>query len=81
MEHDLIQGIGNVFFNEIRSEVNNPPFMSVLADETIDCATHDKLSIIIRYIYEAETCDKFIGFYEVSDDKNAENLTDVMQLR
>ena len=76
---DLIQAIGNVVFDEIGSEVNNAPFKSVQVHETKDCATHAQLSIIrIRYVFEAKTYGRFIGFHEVSDDKSEEKLTDVI---
>jgi len=41
----LILAIGNVISNEIRSEFDKAPFISVQADETTDCAMHVKLSI------------------------------------
>ena len=64
--------------DEIKNEVNKAPFISVQADETTDCATHAKLSIITRYVYEIKTCERFLGFYEVSDDKSAERITDII---
>ena len=78
IQNDLIQAIGNVVFDEIRSEVNNAPFMSVQADKTTDYATHVQLSIIIRYVHEAKIYERFIGFYEVSDDKSLDKLTEVI---
>ncbi|XP_052821839.1 uncharacterized protein LOC128247077 [Octopus bimaculoides] len=42
-----------------------------------DAATH-QLSIIIRYVYEDKTYERFLGFYEASDDKSATRLADVI---
>ncbi|XP_076030426.1 zinc finger MYM-type protein 1-like [Oratosquilla oratoria] len=78
IQNDLIQAIGNVISDEIRSEVDKAPFMSVQADETTDCAMHAQLSIIIRYVYEDKICERFLGFYEISDDKSATRLADVI---
>lgn len=39
---------------------------------------HAQLSIIIRYIYEDKICDHYLGFCEVSDDKSATKLVDVI---
>ncbi|CAI9724641.1 Hypothetical predicted protein [Octopus vulgaris] len=52
--------------------------MSVQADETTDSAMHVQLSIIIRYAYEDKTCERFLGSYEVSVDKSATRLADVI---
>ena len=78
IQNDLIQAIRNVIANEIRSEVDKAPFISVQADETSDCAMHAQLSIIIRYVYEEKVYERFLGFYEVSDDKSATRLVDVI---
>ncbi|XP_076030931.1 zinc finger MYM-type protein 1-like [Oratosquilla oratoria] len=48
------------------------------ADETTDCAMHAQLSIIIRYVYEDKICERFLGFYEISDDKSTTRLADVI---
>ena len=68
IQNDLIQAIGNVISHEIKNEVNKAPFISVQADETADCATHAQLSIIIRYVHETKVCERFLGFYGVSND-------------
>ncbi|XP_076062468.1 uncharacterized protein LOC143037799 [Oratosquilla oratoria] len=80
IQNDLIQAIGNVISDEIRSEVDKATFMSVQADETTDCAMHPQLSIIIRYVYEDKICERYLGFYEISDDKSATRLADAGKL-
>ena len=78
IQNDLLQAIGKLISDEIRNEGNEAPFISVQADETTDCATHAQLSIIIRYVYETKRYERILGFHEVSDDKSAERLTDVI---
>ncbi|CAI9729038.1 Hypothetical predicted protein [Octopus vulgaris] len=78
IQNDLIQAIGNVISDEIRSEVDKAPFMSVQAYKTTDCAMHTQLLIIIRYVYEDKTCRRFLRFCEVSDDKSGTRLADVI---
>ena len=64
--------------DEIKNKVNEASFISAQADETRDCATHAHPSIIIRHVHEIKTCERFLGFYEVSDDKSAERLIDAI---
>ena len=62
----------------IKNEVNEASFISAQADETRDCATHAHPSIIIRHVHETKTCERFLRFYKVSDDKSAERLFDAI---
>ena len=78
IQNDIIQAIDKVIANEIKIQVENTSFISVQADETTDCAMHAQLSIIIRYVNEGKICERFLGFYDVSDDKSSARLANVI---
>ena len=75
IQNDLIEATADVISNRIREEVNNAKFVSVQADETTDCAQHAQLSIIVRYVHDNKLCERFLGFYDVSESKSAETLS------
>ena len=79
IQNDLISAINNTIGNVIRNEVENASFISVQADETTDCAMHAQLSIVIRYVSGFKITERFLGFYEVSNDKSASNLVRVIE--
>ena len=62
--------------DKIKNEIDKASFIFLQADKTTDCAMHAQLSIIIRYVYKTKTCERFLGFYKVSDDKSAQRITD-----
>ena len=49
------------------------------ADKTTDCAMHAQLSIIVRYVTDCKINERFLGFYDVSVDKSASRLADVIE--
>lgn len=49
--------------------------MSIQADGTTDVSCRAKFSIILRYVYTNKIIERFMGFYNVSSDKRAEDLS------
>jgi hypothetical protein len=48
------------------------------ADETTDVSCRSQMSIIFRYVVEQNIVERFIGFFDVSKNKSAAGLTDVI---
>ena len=80
IQKELISAIDSVIADVIHTEIESAPFISVQADETTDCAMHAQLSIIIRYVTGCKINERFLGFYDVSDDKSASRLADVIEI-
>ena len=78
IQNDIITAIANVIKEQIKKEIADAPFVAVQADETTDCATHAQLSVIVRYVLEDKIYERFLGFYEVSENKNAESLSNII---
>lgn len=75
IQNDLIQAIKSVVLTEIKSEINNTPYVSIMLDETSDVMGRSQLSTVLRYVTDSgEACERFIGFSDVSADKSAASL-------
>ena len=79
IQNEIISAIDNVIADVIYAEIQSAPFISVQADETTDCAMHAQLSIIVRYVNGCKIIERFLGFHDVSDDKSATRLADVIE--
>ena len=79
IQNEIISAIYNVIADVIYAEIQSAPFISVQADETTDCAMHAQLSIIVRYGNGCKIIERFLGFHDVSDDKSATRLADVIE--
>jgi len=61
-------------FNEIQ-KVN---YVSIQADETTDVSCRSQMSIIFRYVVEQNIIERFVGFFDVSKNKTASGLADII---
>ncbi|OAF65723.1 hypothetical protein A3Q56_06543, partial [Intoshia linei] len=73
IQHIINKGVNDipqtnkVIHKEIYNEVECCPFISAQADETTD------------YVYKSKIIERFMGFFDVSNDKNALRLADVIE--
>lgn len=78
IQNDLIE-VTTIALNEkIKSELNEAPFVSIQADETLDVSCKSQMSIIFRYCVNDKIEERFVGFYDVSKDKTAVGLSEVI---
>lgn len=61
----LIKCCGEEIMHNIKSFLNYSKFYSVLFDETTDISTISQMSVVIRYIYNSEVREDFIGFFDL----------------
>lgn len=54
IQNDLISAIQTVMNNEIRQQVENTEFVSIILDETSDYSNKSQLSVIFRYYNSSE---------------------------
>lgn len=54
---------------EIDEDIQNSPFIAILADESVDIAVYKKLEIYIRLVKDNEPCTRFVGNRNVPDGK------------
>lgn len=75
IQNDLIESVKYVVHQIVLDELKNTDFVSVQADETTDVSCRAQFSIILRYIYNNEVVERFLGFYDVSSNKTAAGLS------
>ena len=75
VQNDLIDVVDSVLVDQIISEVSKAKYLSIQADETSDISTCEQFSIIIRFVNQVgDVQERFLGFYDVSEKRNAEGL-------
>ena len=64
---------------DIDREISAAPFISVQADDTTDVSGQCQISVILRYVNEkGNACERFLGFEDVSAERDAAALTEVV---
>lgn len=79
IQNDLIDSISHSLLQEIKSEIANANFVSVLVDETTDVSNTAQFSIVFRYVYGGETKERFIGFRDVSANRSAAAIAELIR--
>ena len=79
IQNDLIEAVASSLLEEIKSEIKETKFVSVLVDETTDVSTIAQLSIVLRYVYDGKTRERFIGFCDVSKDRTASSISEIIR--
>ncbi|XP_016661890.1 zinc finger MYM-type protein 1-like [Acyrthosiphon pisum] len=78
IQNDLIFCITEVVNMQIMNELNKVKFISVQVDETTDVSCKSQISIIFRYVIDNNIEERFIGFFDVSIDKTAYELSNIL---
>ncbi|GBP16771.1 Zinc finger MYM-type protein 1 [Eumeta japonica] len=75
IQNDLINSIAQVIRDEIKSEINFAKFVSVIADETPDISHREQMSVIFRYLTKTGIEERFVGFFDVTLERGADQLS------
>ncbi|GBP60233.1 Zinc finger MYM-type protein 1 [Eumeta japonica] len=75
IQNDLIKSIAQVIRDEIKSEINFAKFVSVIAEETPDISHREQMSVIFRYLTKTEIEKRFVGFFDVTLERGADQLS------
>ena len=78
IQNDLIEAVSSVVRNKITTEINEAEFISIQADDTTDVSVKSQLSIIVRYCLKNRVEERFIGFFNVSAEKTAKSVANVI---
>lgn len=78
-QNDIIESIAHIIQDETEKEIRKSPFIAVQVDDTSDISNKCQLTVIIRYVNEkGNVCERFLGFYDVSADRDAKAITSVV---
>lgn len=60
------------------NKLNKTKFVSIQAAETTDVSWKSQMSIILRYLVDQNIEERFVGFFDVSKDKTALDLSTIL---
>jgi hypothetical protein len=60
------------------NDLKSAKFVSIQADETTDVSCKSQMIIILRYVVDNNIEERFIGFFDVSKDKSAVGLSNIL---
>ncbi|XP_050063246.1 zinc finger MYM-type protein 1-like [Aphis gossypii] len=78
IQNDLIECVTSVLNSRIFNEIQSVNYVSIQADETTDVSCRSQMSIIFRYVVDQNIVERFIGFFDVSKNKTASGLADII---
>uniref|UniRef100_A0A671PJX7 DUF4371 domain-containing protein n=1 Tax=Sinocyclocheilus anshuiensis TaxID=1608454 RepID=A0A671PJX7_9TELE len=82
IQNDIIDSIATVVNNAIDQEIQSTDFFAIQADDTTDVSCKCQLSVILRYVnVSGAICERFLGFHDVSADRDAESLSEVARVK
>ena len=75
IQNDLIEALAACITRRIQQEISDATFVSILADEATDLSVSSQFSLSVRYVKDWYVCERFIGFFNVSGNVNADSLS------
>lgn len=79
IQDDITESIARVIQNETDKEINMSPFIAVQVDDPSDISNKCQLSVVIRFVDgKGNVCERFLGFFDISSDRDAEAMTSVV---
>lgn len=79
IQNDLIDAVANSLLEEVKLEIKEASFVSVLVDETTDVSNTAQFSIVLRYIHNGETKERFVGYCDVSENRTAPVIAEIIR--
>ena len=67
-----------IILEEITEEIREAEYFTLLVDETKDLSKTEQLAFVIRYTFECDVHEEFIGS-RATEDLNAESLSGAIQ--
>lgn len=79
IQNEITECISEIIKNYISKEIDSTTFFSVQVDDTTDIMQHSQCSIIVRFVdSEGIISERFLGFFDVSDDRSADSLFNLL---
>ena len=79
IQNDLIQCLYEEVIEVIKHDINNSPYLSLIADESTDIANVAQMALCIRYTKEGVAKERLVDLVDVSTGKTADALSAAMK--
>ena len=73
IQNSLISLLASSVQEMIKSELRSAQYFTLIADETKDVSKTEQLSVVLRYVYQCKTYERFIS-YSQCDELNSEAI-------
>ena len=74
----ILEIFSDIILDEITKEINEAEYFALLVDETKDLSKQEQLTFVLRYVFECEVREEFLGF-RVAEGLTAESLSNAIQ--
>lgn len=74
-QNDIVECVGDVILDKIKSEKNYAFFQAKMLDETTNIAKLSQFSTVIRYVKDGNLYERFTCFADVGSDRTATVLS------
>ena len=74
MQNAVLEILSEIILEEITDEIREAEYFTLLVDKTKDLSKTEQLAFVIKYTYECDVHEEFIGF-RATEDINAESLS------
>jgi hypothetical protein len=78
IQNDIIHSIYTVLMCELKQRVKCAEFISIMADDTTDLSNSSQFGVCMRIVHEGLVYEHLIDLCEVSSDRTAAHLTDIL---
>ncbi|KAJ4425750.1 hypothetical protein ANN_27946 [Periplaneta americana] len=75
IQNDLIEAVAK----SLPEEIKLANHVAVLVDETTDVSNTAQFSIVLRYVHNGQTKERFIGFQDVSENRTAPEIAELIR--
>ena len=63
VRNGILDYLLQLYQEEKKKEVKEAPLVTVMTDDTTDISEHTQMVIVLRYVLNAETFERFGGFF------------------
>ena len=67
VQNTILDILGKMVKDKICSELKASGAFTLMADETRDVSKSEQLSLVVRYVFEGNVCERFLGFVALTD--------------
>lgn len=78
IQNDLLEAVSSSLLVTIKEDVKNATFVAVMVDETTNISNKAQFSIVLCYIANGQVEERFLGFCDISLDKRASAIADLI---
>ncbi|KAJ4447663.1 hypothetical protein ANN_09670 [Periplaneta americana] len=79
IQNDLIEAVVKSLLEEIKLEIKLANYVAVLVGEITDVSNTAQFSIVLWYIHNGQTKERFIGFQDVSQNRTDPEIAELIR--